>query len=181
MVQNGALVNVIDRDFVTPLILASNLGDIEMTKLLISNGAKLNHKDRMNSTALHYACLRSHSEVAKELIINGCIQNTNTPFSFASPLKYLVMDTHYAVAKMLVESGCDLKHEKWILDDFFVKKYNIDIEFIEWIRNHIKNPKRLLMQSRITIRKCIGSEILAFKVNTLQIPMFLKKYLLISD
>lgn len=181
LIEAGSFVNAIDRDSITPLILASNMGDLAIVKILILNGAKLNHTDRMNSTALHYACFRSHGEIARELIVNGCIYNTNTPFSFSSPLRYLVLDRKYAVAKCLVESGCDLNIErKWIFDDAFVQKHAVDPEFIKWLRNHVKKPPTLMMLCRQKIRHGLGSQHLAVKVHSLVIPKFLKQYLMMQ-
>ena len=41
----------------TPLMLASSLGDIQTARLLILSGANLSLTDRTNLTALHYACV----------------------------------------------------------------------------------------------------------------------------
>jgi hypothetical protein len=173
---------VIDRDSITPLILAANLGDLEITRTLIKNGAKLNHKDRMNSTALHYACLRSHWQVANELIIHGSTYNTNTPFSFSSPLKYLVLSKNYSIAKSLIESGCDLNfEEKWIFDDSFIEKHKIDADFMKWLRLYIKNPLKLMILCRKRVRQTFGSQYIDEKVNSLDsIPKILKLYLLMK-
>jgi ankyrin repeat protein len=47
-------VNIPDRDSVTPLILASNSGNLNIVRQLIARGSNTNHADRMGTTALHY-------------------------------------------------------------------------------------------------------------------------------
>lgn len=86
----GANVNALDRDSVSPLILAASSGELSIVQMLIRKGALLTQCDRMRSSALHYACMRLNVPIVRELIIHGCILNTNTPYINCSPLKYLV-------------------------------------------------------------------------------------------
>ena len=180
LIEAGALVNAIDRDSISPLILACNSGDLAIARTLIYSGAKLSHADRMNSTALHYACQRSHPEVARELIAHGCVSNTNTPFSFQSPLKYLVLDRHYAVAKCLIEAGSELEFERWINDEAFCAQHQIEAEFVAWLRCYLRRPRTLMSLCRMRIRAHLGSQYLARKVDSLLIPKFLKQFLLMQ-
>lgn len=173
-------MNVIDRDSVTPLILAANLGDLETVKILIKCGADMNITDRMNSSALHYACMRFHADIAKELIMNGCSCNTNTPFSFCSPLKYLILDKQYNTAICLMESGCDLTSEKWIQDKTFAINNKIDEEFLNWIKLYVKKPPRLMSLCRQNIRKNLGSINLAQKIDLISLPRYLKDFLMLK-
>jgi ankyrin repeat protein len=181
LINAGANVNMPDRDSVTPLILASNLGNMTIVRILINKGSNMNHTDRMGTTALHYACMRFHVEIAYELIINGCYSNTNTPFSFCSPLKQLLYDKQYRVAKCLVESGCDLSNEKWIHDEKYFVKSNknliIDEKIMKWIRNYVKNPPKLMSLCRQSIRKNLGSYCLHEQLMRVNIPKDLIKYL----
>lgn len=181
LLNAGSIVNMPDRDSVTPLILASNLGNLNIVRQLIASGSNLNHVDRMGTTALHYACMRFHFEIAHELIINGCSSNTNTPFSFTSPLKHLLCDKQYYVAKCLVESGCDLSKEKWILDDKPVLKSNknliVDERILNWIRSYAKSPPALRNLCRQTIRKSLGGVFLHRKLSMMNIPKELIVYL----
>jgi hypothetical protein len=125
--------------------------------------------------------MRFHYEIAYELIINGCSSNTNTPFSFTSPLKYLLCDKQFFIAKCLIESGCDLRNEKWILDDKPVIKSNkslfIDETIIKWIKSYVKSPPTLMSLCRRTIRRNLGGVYLHNKLNLLNIPKDLIIYL----
>jgi ankyrin repeat protein len=183
LVKNGAFVDAIDNDFVTPLILASSFGDLKLLKILIHSGAGLNHTDRMNCTALLHAALRSHSECAIELIKNGGVKSISRPFgfkSFKSPLEYLVINRNYSVAKLLVESGYDLKCEKWIFDNKYYEEDEICTEFINWLIQYLRTPKSLLNQSRIKLRAFLGSQNLMMKIDSLHIPRLMQEYLKMS-
>lgn len=173
-------MNASDRDSITPLILAANLGDLETVKILIKSGADMNITDRMNSSALHYACMRFHADIAKELIMNGCTCNTNTPFSFCSPFKYLILDKQYKIAVSLIETGCDLSSEKWVHDGTFAINNKIDEEFLNWIKIYVKKPPRLMSLCRQNIRKNLGSINLAQKIDLINLPKYLKDFLMLK-
>lgn len=181
LINAGTNVNIPDRDSITPLILASNLGNISIVRLLISNGSNVNHKDRMGTTALHYACIRFHFDIALELVINGCISNTNTPFSFCSPLKHLLCDKQYNTVRYLIQAGCDLKNETWIQNESHLIKSNrnliVDENIMKWIRNYVKNPPSLKSLCRQKIRHDLGSQWLHLKLGKLNIPTALIVYL----
>ena len=173
-------MNALDRDSISPLMLAVHFGDLNVVKMLIRHGANVNQCDRMNTSILHHACMRLHTDIVKELISAGCTRNSYTPYSYCSSLKYLVTGECYMTAKCLIESGCDLSDEKWIFDDAFASKKKLDPEFIKWIRNYIKNPPKLINLCRKNIRASIGSQNLADKVKTLCIPKYLEEYLLMK-
>lgn len=59
-----------DRDM-TPLMLASAVGDVKMVLLLLEAGAKVNTTDARGQTALLDAAGRQHSEVVSLLLKNG--------------------------------------------------------------------------------------------------------------
>ena len=40
-----------DRDYISPLILAANNGDLNIIKILIENGSNVNQTDRFGATA----------------------------------------------------------------------------------------------------------------------------------
>jgi hypothetical protein len=180
LIEAGAQVNALDRDSVSPLILAANLGNLDIVRILIQHGADLNQTDRMRSSALHYACMRFHAHIAKELIMNGCNVNTSTPFSFSSPLKYLVKNKQYETAKCLIESGCDLHGEKWITDGTFDIQTQSDQEFIDWVRDYMKRPASLVSICRQKVRRSLGNQMLADRVKRLNIPVYLKNYLMMK-
>lgn len=52
LIKLGALVNLPDNNGLTPLMVASFLGNHEICQILLNNGAKIDQKDRRNLTAL---------------------------------------------------------------------------------------------------------------------------------
>ena len=50
-------------DFTTPLWNAAKFGHFEIAKILFSNGANLNAKDKAGNTPLHIATKNGHSKV----------------------------------------------------------------------------------------------------------------------
>lgn len=177
LIDAGAFVNALDKDSLSPLIIAAHSGNLNILKLLVKHGADVNQCDRMNTSALYYACMRLNDGIARELICAGCTMNSNSPFNWCSPVKYLVFDKRYETARLLIESGCDLTGDKWICDDSFLAKNKIDKEFIEWLRNYMKNPPKLMSLCRQRIRTAIGSQFLSDKIKTLSLPKYLEEYL----
>lgn len=54
-----------------PLWCAAAAGHVDIVKLLVSHGAKVNSTTRTNSTPLRAACFDGHLEIVKYLVMNG--------------------------------------------------------------------------------------------------------------
>jgi len=191
LVEAGAYVNALDRDYVSPLILAANSGDLIIVQMLIRKGALMTQCDRMRSSALHYASMRLHGHIARELISHGCVINTSTPYSFSSPLKYLIDGKEYSTALLLIEAGCDLKSEKWFWEE--IEKSQEDLEspienqdlamrreFFKWLHGYFSQPFSLKSLARRTIRRQMSARLLEVKINMLNVPKYLKDYLMMK-
>lgn len=184
LIEAGALVNVLDRNSITPLILCANSGDLKILRYLIKHGASMNIFDRMNSSALDYACMRLHIEIAKELIINGCKCSSSTSFCVNSPLKHLIFNKEYQTARLLIETGFNLNSEKWIANinvNLIKDKNDIDEAFFAWIRDYMCKPRQLKSICRKTVRNILSNESLQEKINSLEIPKMLKGYLMMKN
>jgi len=48
----------------TPLIIASRYGYMDIVKLLVKNGANMNHKGKGGDTAIMHACFNNHLDIA---------------------------------------------------------------------------------------------------------------------
>lgn len=183
LIEAGAYVNALDRDSVSPLILAASSGDLSLVQMLIRKGALLTQCDRMKSSALHYACMRLNVPIVRELIIHGCIVNTNTPYIYCSPLKYLVDGKHFGTARLLIEAGCDLKNEKWLFEEATtarIEETDAGKYFLAWLRCHVTRPVSLRSLARLTIRRSLGGHMLESKVTLLNVPRHLKEFLLMK-
>ncbi len=169
-----------DRYSITPLILSAYQGDVNILRYLIKNGANVNIRDRMNLSALDHACQRLNTEPIRELIICGCKCSSSTPFGLQSSLKTLVINKEFTLARMLIESGLELKNEKWLLNDLKKSEITKNNSFYKWLENYLKTPPSLLNLSRVKMRELLVSKNLELSVNLLKIPRFLKDYLLMK-
>jgi ankyrin repeat protein len=150
-------------------------------KLLIKHGANVNQKDRLNLSALSYACMLCHTELCIELIINGCKCIWSMAWSYCSPLEFLLQKKEYKIVKYLIESGyCLSKNEKWLMDSTYsVKK--IDKNALNWVKMNLKNPKTLMNICRQEIRKRLGNEYVNEKISCLNVTYNVKQYLLMRS
>lgn len=200
LLRAGAHANALDRDSISPLILATSVpavgthnrfSHLALVRVLIENGADVNQSDRMNTSALHYACMRGHSHVARLLVSAGCSQNssaTRHSASFYSPLKYLCRAQAFETAKCLVEAGCDLSQDKhtWIFDDAIWLEMKVmssspsSSKFIQWLRDYARSPPELTSLCRRKVRTTLGGQHLEFKVKALQLSRDLSEHLLMD-
>lgn len=107
----GANVNLLDRNSLSPLMIASRNGHFEMVKFLLQSGARINQKDRFNLTALSYACMMSHEEIAIELITKGCECTWCVYWNISSPIEYLIDRKLFKIIKYLSEAGHDFSKD----------------------------------------------------------------------
>lgn len=72
LIDKGADIRVKDNFYQrTPLIWASNLGDIELVKLLLEKGAQVNAEDIEKKTALVHAAHNGHQQIRELLLKYG--------------------------------------------------------------------------------------------------------------
>ncbi|TGL97479.1 hypothetical protein EHQ76_15205 [Leptospira barantonii] len=136
LIENGANINVKNKNGFTPLHLAKNL---ETAKLLVQSGADVNAREKdSGNTALHVSIQFNQTRIAKLLIENGADINAKndslrTPIFFAdrestlkfllesgailddqkdafgrTPLYYSILHEKLKVAKLLIQSGADV-------------------------------------------------------------------------
>ncbi|MDA0030163.1 ankyrin repeat domain-containing protein [Brachyspira hyodysenteriae] len=67
LVDAGADVNVKNFKLVTPLMFSAGVNDIETMKLLIENGADIEHKNKDGERALEFAIRKEQKEAADYL------------------------------------------------------------------------------------------------------------------
>uniref|UniRef100_A0A1B6CTE2 VPS9 domain-containing protein n=1 Tax=Clastoptera arizonana TaxID=38151 RepID=A0A1B6CTE2_9HEMI len=85
-------VNVCNSDGFTPLHMAALHGRVEITEILLKNGASINIQTRKGLTPLHLACQNLHKKMVKILLEKSCdldIQdcNGNTALHYACQSK----------------------------------------------------------------------------------------------
>ena len=103
-------VDAIVRDGRTVLIYAARDGHTEVVKLLIDNGADLNHKNNGGVTALRTAAREGRTEVVKLLIDNGADMNIKDVDGWTA-LMHAAWNGSTEVVKFLIDNGADLNHK----------------------------------------------------------------------
>lgn len=103
LIENGANVNKMAPDLISPLILAASGGHHEIVRLLLQRGADVKHKDIIGNTALMYAAFGNHPHTCNEILayepsITDSNENGDTAYSIAvannSNLAQAVLDNY---------------------------------------------------------------------------------------
>ena len=107
LIQQGADVNIKNKDGNTALIIASEKGSLDLVNILLEGGADVQQKDGRGWTALMWASSCRNKEIVEMLIskgadINAKSQEGNTALMFASKRG------ENEIAKMLLEGGADV-------------------------------------------------------------------------
>ena len=86
---------------------AVHLGDIDIAKLLIENGADINTQKEFGNTSLHLAVREKNFDLVKLLIEYGADVNIKNNADW-TPLHWTASNGYYDVAKLLIENGADV-------------------------------------------------------------------------
>jgi len=89
-----------------PLHLASELGRVEIARLLLDHGADVNNRRGAAQMPLHFAAMHGHVEIVRLLIDRGADINAPTQASFA-PLHIAVTARWREVVELLLERGAN--------------------------------------------------------------------------
>lgn len=98
----------------TPIFFAANLSDIKLVKLLMDNGADVNHQAEDGITPLMRACETSNYKVAKLLIENGSDVNAvdkeskSVLYHACNPKNYYAI---YCIVNDLLENGANADYK----------------------------------------------------------------------
>jgi ankyrin repeat protein len=104
LLSYGADANATDVFSRTPLHYAASTGNIEVARVLLTNKADVNAKNRFySSTALHLAALSGNTNMAKLLIENGA--DVNAQDAFGAPLN---MAGSRDMVKLLLDNKADV-------------------------------------------------------------------------
>lgn len=105
--NKAADVDVKDRDNWTPLMWASEKGNLEVVKLLLNGGANVRSKDKDGWTSFLAASQEGHIEVVKLLLEKGSNVNEKDKDNY-TPLMAAACFGHEPVVKLLLEKGADI-------------------------------------------------------------------------
>jgi ankyrin repeat protein len=113
MISAGANVNANlntpNQSGITPIMAtaATPDGPIEIGKMLLEKGAKVNAKDWLGWTPLMYAAYNGRTDLAKLLLKKGAEVNAVSHTGW-TPLMYAAYKGHVEIVKLLIENGADV-------------------------------------------------------------------------
>lgn len=105
-IRSGADVNRLAPDGLTPLMIASGLGQPQMVELLLTAGANvLTVEPRAGATVLHKAALSGNPDVAALLLDHGAFIDAQSPILGHTALMDAAIYKHADVVRLLLERG----------------------------------------------------------------------------
>lgn len=91
----------------TPLMIASNFGNFDITKLLIENNAKINSQTKDGQTAMHFAAMNHQNEIIRLLINNGADIDIKDNQGLTALMEAIYAD-NYDIVNTLINAGADV-------------------------------------------------------------------------
>lgn len=196
LLSKGCDVNNADRDGDTPLFYVATLGMTDGVKLLLDNGADPNVCDKSGASVLWTAVNHGHKDVVKQLILafvekevpsRGMDRQRFSDQIYyyyqspKSPLYVAVDKRHLEIALLLISAGYNINNEcGWLpRSEFFESQEKA--ELLQELLQRIGTPLSLLIICRNHLHHYLGRCQLPQKVDKLDLPTFLKKYLLYTD
>ena len=97
-----------DIDIASPLHIAAEKDLVEIARILIEKGAKLNSTNMHGNTPLHEAIKKGHIETAKLLLDKGADVNAKGEWGKYVPLYESIKQGELEIAKLLIRKGADV-------------------------------------------------------------------------
>ena len=107
LLENGAIIEVMDSKGWTPLSLAAKKGHEAVAKLLVDKGANVEAQDEYSWTPLSLAAGNGYKAVAKLLVDKGANVDAQDKYGW-TPLSLAAKNGYKAVAKLLVDKGANV-------------------------------------------------------------------------
>jgi hypothetical protein len=106
LILRGKGINKVDEFNRNPLLLALEAGQFDLARLLVEAGAEVNIESKMNKTPLQVAAQAGELNMVKVLLSKGA--SPDMPEDRLPPVFYALAEKHHQVARILLESKCDL-------------------------------------------------------------------------
>lgn len=107
--HHDIIIDCNSTEFGTSLHTAAEFGRVDIVKVLLQRGAKVNQLRGNGCTALHYAASNGEIEVVKELLSRPEIDShVNTPIS-GTPLHEAAIADNFEILKLLLQTGSDVE------------------------------------------------------------------------
>jgi ankyrin repeat protein len=108
--KRGLPVDIRDKYYKTPLMVAASRGDLHTCQFLLSCNADVNAYDNFKWTALHHASHAGQLDVVKLLVESGADLNALT-LTQATPFMRAVESASYPVVEYLLQKGAKISQE----------------------------------------------------------------------
>ncbi|MBN1212652.1 MAG: ankyrin repeat domain-containing protein [candidate division Zixibacteria bacterium] len=92
----------------TPLHLAARHSDLEVSKILLENGARLNVRNQEGETPLYLAASQGHTDITEYLLEKGAFVGCPENKMNRTELHNAVMNGNSAIVDMLLKKGADV-------------------------------------------------------------------------
>lgn len=133
----------------TILMTAAKYGQVEVVKLILAAGAKVNKKGKRNLTALILAAKHNHNQIVKLLLdhqanIEQADRWDNTPLMLASD------KGNHKIVELLLNAGADINKENFDEETALdIALYNEDGESFEVFKVLMTHGKKLKLDGKL--------------------------------
>lgn len=124
-----------------PIVEAAKIGDSQTVKKILENDpAKLDAKDEDGYTALHWACMRAHWDIAKYLIEKGADLNV-VGGDGGTQINWAVHHDNVDIIKILIDKGAKLNlRNQWGMTELHTAIWRGNIHVVEYLLDHGSDP-----------------------------------------
>ncbi|XP_064271785.1 ankyrin repeat and EF-hand domain-containing protein 1 isoform X3 [Passer domesticus] len=106
--DQGVPVDIKDKYYKTPLMVACASGNIVLVEFLLEKGADVNAADNFLWTPLHHACYNGHLDIAEALVKAGAAVNAPA-IGEATPLMRAIEACRLDMVYFLITAGADVQ------------------------------------------------------------------------
>ncbi|XP_054678561.1 ankyrin repeat and EF-hand domain-containing protein 1 isoform X1 [Grus americana] len=137
--EEGVPVDIKDKYYKTPLMVACASGNTDVVQYLLEKGADVNATDNFMWTPLHHACYNGHLDLA-ELIVKAGAAVDAPAIGNATPLMRAIEICRLDIVYFLIDAGADIQmtnsNGKNALD---IAKVFADSRIIDLLQNKLEN------------------------------------------
>lgn len=105
LTQRGADTNLADRNGLTPLLAAAQIGFVDGAQALIARGARVNQANGRGETALHLAVQRRDIAMVRALVAAGANPDLQDNVAGKSARDYATEDTRASAVLAALDAG----------------------------------------------------------------------------
>jgi len=124
-----------------PIVEAAKNGDLQTVKtILAQDPSKLNATDEEQYTALHWACMRAHWDVANFLIDKGADLNI-IGGDGGAPLNWAAHHDNVEIIKRMIDKGASLNvQNQWGMTELHTAIWRGNIHVVEYLLDQGSDP-----------------------------------------